>query len=62
MRIAIDQDRLEFFGVEQSDVFDTIEACSMAARRSAIRIAAAAAIRCEIVMACRSASCVVARR
>ena len=26
LRIAIDQDRLEFFGVEQSDVYDTIEA------------------------------------
>ncbi len=26
LRIAIDQDRLEFFGVQQSDVYDTIEA------------------------------------
>jgi multidrug efflux pump subunit AcrB len=26
LRISIDQDRLEFFGVEQSDVYDTIEA------------------------------------
>ncbi len=26
LRIAIDQDRLEFFGVEQSDVYDTIQA------------------------------------
>ena len=26
LRISIDQDRLEFFGVEQSDVYDTIQA------------------------------------
>jgi len=26
LRLAIDQDRLEFFGVEQSDVYDTIQA------------------------------------
>ena len=26
LRISIDQDRLEFFGVEQGDVYDTIQA------------------------------------
>ena len=26
LRISIDQDRLEFFGVEQRDVYDTIQA------------------------------------
>ena len=39
LRISIDQDRLEYFGVEQSDVYDTIRRCS-AACRSAIPIAA----------------------
>ena len=30
LRISIDQDRLEFFGVEQRDVYDTVRLCSAA--------------------------------
>ena len=30
LRLSIDQDRLEFFGVEQKDVYDTIQSCSVA--------------------------------
>ena len=44
LRISIDQDRLEFFGVEQRDVYDTIRLC-LAAHLSATRIAEKAATR-----------------